>query len=267
MKLSIPLFELIGAGDGVDDLVFPSISDETKEGVTDEETLEKYRNEGKTFVQDLLNNEFKEYFMQHLLAKMRSKIGLSENSSTQSDMDDVVIPLLDWMTTYHIDYHRFYRSLSNYKITEQGEDADADNAITEWLDINTEEEAQTDPSKEALKPWLAIYRHRLLKDKVDNDERKQRMDAVNPRFVLRNSIAEDVIQAFDNGTDEDEAKDILNACLDACINPFKDQYEDKRIEDWIKSPVPVSDIDTYYESIDSKISFILYLDKGYEVFM
>ncbi|CEP17535.1 hypothetical protein [Parasitella parasitica] len=242
IKLSIPLFELIGAGEAVDDLVFEDISDETKEGITDDSTLEKYRNEGKAFVQDLLNNEFKEYFMQHLLVKMRSKIGLLESSSTQSDMDDVVIPLLDWMTAYHIDYHRFYRSLSNYKITEHGEDADAEKAITEWLDINTEEDAHTETSKKALRPWLTIYRNRLLKDKVDDEERKRRMDAVNPRFVLRNSIAEAVIQAFEDGTDQDEAQDILNACLDACINPFKDQYQDKRVEDWINSPVPKKDM-------------------------
>ncbi|KAI8638502.1 hypothetical protein BD408DRAFT_477614 [Parasitella parasitica] len=242
LQLSAPLLELIGAGEAVDDLVFADISDETKEGITDESTMEKYRDEGKVFLQGLLQNEFKDYFMQHLLAKMRSKIGLSESSSTQSDMDDVVIPLLDWMTTYRVDYHRFYRSLSNYKITEHGEDADAEKAIIEWLDIKTQEDQLTEPSKEALKPWLAIYRHRLLKDKVDNEERKRHMDAVNPRFVLRNSIAQAVIQAFDDGTDEGEARDALNACLDACINPFKDHYQDKRVEDWINSPIPKNDM-------------------------
>ncbi|GAN03711.1 conserved hypothetical protein [Mucor ambiguus] len=240
VKLSVPLFELIGAGEKVDELVFADNTNETREDVTDEDTLEEYRTQGRAFVQDLLNNEFKIYFMDHLVAKMRSKMGLLEASSSQSDMDDVVIPLLNWLTTYHIDYHRFYRSLSNYKITEHGEDGDADKAITEWLDIRTEEDTQTEASKEALKPWLAIYRHRLLKDKVDNDERKQRMDAVNPRFVLRNFIAEDVIQAFDDDTNEDEAKEILNACLNACLNPFKSHYEDKRVEDWINSSVPVS---------------------------
>lgn len=236
----MPLFELIGAGEKVDELVFADITDDTREGVTDEDTLEEYRNQGRAFVQDLLNNEFREHFMNHLVSKMRSKMGLLEASSSQSDMDDVVIPLLNWLTAYHIDYHRFYRSLSNYKITEHGEDADADKAVMEWLDIKAEEDSQTEASKEALKPWLAIYRHRLLKDKVDNDDRKKRMDAVNPRFVLRNSIAEDVIRAFDDDTNEDEAKEILNACLDACLNPFKDHYEDKRVEDWINNPIPVS---------------------------
>jgi uncharacterized protein YdiU (UPF0061 family) len=237
----MPLFELIGAGKDVDSLVFPSKEDETREGVTDEDTLEKYRTEAKTFVQNLLQDEFKEYFMEHLVTKMRSKIGLSNSSDSakQSDMDDVIIPLLDWMSTYHIDYHRFYRSLSNYKVTSEGEDSDAEKAISEWLNISAEEDSQAEASKDALKPWLAIYRHRLLKDNSDNADRKQRMDAVNPRFVLRNSIVDQVIKAFEKETEE-EAKDVLNACLDACVNPFEDHYEDKRVEDWINGPIPVS---------------------------
>lgn len=239
----MPLFELIGAGEEIDSLVFPSKEDETREGVTDEDTLEKYRTEAKTFVQNLLQDEFKEYFMDHLVTKMRSKIGLSNtvdaSNNKQSDMDDVIIPLLDWMTTYHIDYHRFYRSLSNYKVTKEGEESDAEKAVNEWLDIYTEEDTQVEESKDALKPWLAIYRHRLLQDKSDDADRKQRMDAVNPRFVLRNSIAEQVIQALEKETEE-EATDILNACLDACVNPYKDHYEDQRVEDWINGPIPVS---------------------------
>jgi uncharacterized protein YdiU (UPF0061 family) len=235
------LFELIGAGKEVDSLVFPNKDDETRENVTDEETLEKYRENAKTFVQNVLQDEFKAYFMESLLTKIRSKIGLINHSESnnQSDMNDVVIPLLDWMTSYHIDYHRFYRSLSNYKITSDGEDSDAEQAINTWLDISTEDESKVDSSKDALKPWLAIYRHRLLQDKSNDAERKERMDAVNPRFILRNSIAQKVIDAFEKET-EDEAKDVLNACLDACINPFKSHYEDQRVENWINSTIPVS---------------------------
>jgi uncharacterized protein YdiU (UPF0061 family) len=240
VKLSVPLFELIGAGEDVDSLVFPDPENENKENVTSEEILEKYRTQGQVFVQDLLNTEFKEYFMKRLTSKMRLKIGLLETiADEQSDMDDVIIPLLDWLTAYNIDYHRFYRSLSNYQVTAEGEDKDFDKAINEWLDISTEQEDQVESSKEALKPWLSIYRHRLLKDKTGDADRKQRMNAVNPRFVLRNSIAEDVIRAFEVESEKD-AKSTLNACLEACINPFKDHYEDERIEAWINKPIPVS---------------------------
>ncbi|KAI7903187.1 uncharacterized protein BX663DRAFT_542691 [Cokeromyces recurvatus] len=241
IKLSVPLFELIGAGEKVDSIVFPDADNETKEGVTDEKILEQYRDKGKIFVQELLNKEFKEYFMDHLLKKMRSKIGLLENGDKQSDMDDVVIPLLDWLTAYHIDYHRFYRSLSNYKITVEGEDTDTQKALDEWLEIITEEEEQLEASKEALKPWLSLYRHRLLKDKLTDIERKKRMDSINPRFIFRNSIAEEVIEAFDT-ENEKEATRILNICLEACNNPFKDYYKDKEVEEWINKSVPKKDM-------------------------
>lgn len=240
VRLSMPLFELIGAGENVDSLVFPCKDDATRESVTDEKTMESYRANAQTIVQNMLQNEFKEYFMSSLLTKMRSKIGLEKSDSNASDMDNVIIPLLDWMTTYHIDYHRFYRSLGNYQVTEQGEDSDAEKAINEWLEISAEEESQVEPSKVALKPWLAIYRHRLLEEKSKCQDRKKRMDAVNPRFILRNSIAEQVIQAFQKDHTEEEAKDLLNVCLDACINPFKDHYQDVRVENWIKSSIPVS---------------------------
>ncbi|KAI9359074.1 hypothetical protein BD770DRAFT_386562 [Pilaira anomala] len=243
VRLSMPLFELIGAGDQVDTLVFPSKEDETREGVTDEKTLEQYRANAQTFVQNLLQDEYKEYFMDALLTKMRSKIGLKPCSEVEnkSDMDDVIIPLLDWMTNHRIDYHRFYRSLSNYQITHEGEAWDEEKAITEWLDIVAENESEVEPSKAALKPWLAIYRHRLLQEKSVCADRKRQMDAVNPRFVLRNSIAQSVIDSFEKETEE-EAKAVLNACLDACLNPFKDHYEDARVEEWIHSSIPDKDM-------------------------
>ncbi|KAG2232736.1 hypothetical protein BDF21DRAFT_358938 [Thamnidium elegans] len=241
VRLSIPLFELIGAGDQVDSLVFASKEDETREGVTSEQVLEEYRSKAQHFVQKLLQEEFKEYFMSSLLTKMRSKLGLKECSENKSDMDDVIIPLLDWMTNHHIDYHKFYRSLSNYKMTSEGEESDHEKAVHEWLDIYAEQESQVEESKQTLKAWLAIYRHRLIKEKSDCEERKKRMDAVNPRFVLRNSIAEKVIESFEKDT-EDEAKQVLNACLDACINPFQDHYQDPRVEEWIHSPIPDKDM-------------------------
>lgn len=243
IRLGLPLLELVGAGEEVDNLVYPSKEDETREGVTDEETLEKYRENAKTFIQNLLQVEFKEYFMARLITKMRSKIGLvaiDGVSNGQSDMDDVIIPLLDWMTEYHIDYHRFYRSLSNYRITSAGEESDAEKFLGCGVEVITEDESQLESCKQALKPWLSLYRHRLLRDKsADNEERKERMDAVNPRFVLRNSIAQSVIDAFENDREE-EAIDTLNACLKACVDPFKDHYEDERVEKWISSTVPVS---------------------------
>ncbi|KAI8384948.1 uncharacterized protein BYT42DRAFT_564175 [Radiomyces spectabilis] len=237
-KLGVPLFELIGAGNEVDSLVFPS-ADETKQrsNVTSEGTRAEYRETGKETVTKLLSEEFSDWFMDHLAHKMQLKLGLTKKQNAEADMQDLIIPLLDWMTEHKIDYHRFFRSLSNYRTTEAGEDGDACSAIQDQLDIVPQDASNLEESKQSLTPWLAMYRHRLLEEGAQDNERKQRMDSVNPRFVLRNWIAQDVISAFDNKS-EDEAVSILQACLRACANPYQDKYDDACVETWINTPTP-----------------------------
>ncbi|KAI9489360.1 hypothetical protein BDB00DRAFT_981191 [Zychaea mexicana] len=243
-KFAVPLFELIGAEDKVDSLVFPPINNNSNNSgdsnnetvVTDAVTRRQYREVGKNAVTKVLSEEFSDWFMEHLLWRMRLKLGLKPRDELASDMNDVVIPLLDWMNEYDIDHHRFFRSLSTYQVTNAGEDKDAE---THGIQVVPRDAAKAGESKEALKPWLAIYRHRLLQDgdQPDNADRQRRMNSVNPRFVLRNWIAQEVIEAFEN-KDEKEAKKILQSCLTACTHPFKEQYDDQLIEHWVTDPVP-----------------------------
>jgi uncharacterized protein YdiU (UPF0061 family) len=183
-------------------------------------------------VTKLVSEDFTDWFMEALETKMRAKLGLTRKDD--STMHDVIIPFLDWATEYQVDYHRFLRSLGNYTITADGEDADAtlflsDNAIV------TKDHDRLADCKQALTPWLAIYRHALLQE--DTTARKIRMDATNPRFVLRNWIAQEVIDAFENDAQDDAIK-VLDACLYACSHPFQAHYDQEIIERWIRTPVP-----------------------------
>lgn len=233
-KFATPLFALIGAGESVDSLIFASTEDAA---ATDKQSITKYKTLGEMFVTEVLSEKFSDCFMEHLSAKMRSKLGLVKDKQ-EDDMQHLIIPLLDWMTEYKVDYHRFFRSLANYCISEAGEEHDEKEALENLLAIVPHDETAKEQCSQALKPWLAMYRYRLLEDGlVDNLGRKERMNAVNPRFVLRNWILQDVIDKFDKTSDE-EAADVLNACLEACLEPYKDKYDDDRIETWINSPVP-----------------------------
>ena len=236
-KFAVPLFELIGAQDQVDSLVFPpreSNGNSTASNVTDEETRKRYRETGKGLVTQMLSEDFSDWFMENLHRRMAQKLGIKPSSTPSSDMNDVVIPLLDWMTEYDIDFHRFFRSLSTYKITGAGEDCDAE---THKIEVVPRDMTRCEESKTALKPWLAIYRHRVLSEGTpDNADRERRMNSVNPRFVLRNWVAEEVIRAFE--TDRDDARELLQSCLDGCLHPFKDHYEDQHIERWASEQVP-----------------------------
>lgn len=225
VKLSMSLYELIGAGKQADAIVFPT--EDSKESATDESQLEEYRKKGREFVMQVLTNEYSQHFHQQLASKMRAKLGLV--TEDEDDLENVITPLFDWMSTFKVDYHRFYRSFSNYELGLPAE---------KWADIVTDAPMMTSDCFEFLNTWLETYHERLLKEKEHVPTRKERMDRVNPRFILRNSILEDVIRAFDQ--DEEEAQKKLGACLDACLDPFKEIYENKQIEDWIVSQVSVS---------------------------
>lgn len=226
VKLSMPFYELIGAGKDADTIVFPT--EENKESATDETKLEEYRKRGREFVMTVLSNEFSEHFHYQLILKMRAKLGLA--TQVEGDLENLITPLFDWMTTYKVDYHRFYRSLSNYDMKSLPE---------KWADIVTEDSSVRSDCIESLGDWLETYHERLLKEEEHLDSRKSRMDNVNPRFIPRNAVLEDVIQGF-NTLDEEEAQKKLEACLNACLDPFRELYKDEQVEKWVQSQVSVS---------------------------
>ncbi|ORX53261.1 UPF0061-domain-containing protein [Hesseltinella vesiculosa] len=238
-KFGVPLFELIGAGNKVDEIVYvdPREADEaTKATATDDVTRQAYREAGKEYVTKVLSEDFTDWFMEELQQVMQNKLGLLKSDA--STMADVIIPLLDWATEFKVDHHRLFRSMSKYEVTSKGEDHDNALALS-TLDIIPKDPARLDDAKQALAPWLSIYRHLLLDQDAaqENKARQLRMNANNPRFVLRNWIVQQVIDAFDKQP-QDEAKKTLNACLYACTHPYQEHYNDPQIEAWINASVP-----------------------------
>ncbi|KAI7867280.1 hypothetical protein BDF14DRAFT_1804742 [Spinellus fusiger] len=233
LRLGVTLFEFIGAQDKVNSIVFPK--DKKDLEATHQAELDESRRIGQKRVMDQIN-QFPSWLMENIAKKMNAKLGLTKGPF-KSDMDDLVIPLLDWMSLHSVNYHRFFRSLADYPITDAGEEKDMEAALSLLL-ISTQHPSQLEKSKAALKPWLSVYRHRLVADgSIDAHERKDRMNKVNPRFVLHNWIAQEVIDAFEN-LPQEEAQCVLESCLEACIHPYEEHYQDERIEAWVLSDIP-----------------------------
>jgi uncharacterized protein YdiU (UPF0061 family) len=80
----------------------------------------------------------------------------------------------------------FYRLLA-----QVGTEADPQKAIDETLmeayyrpqQLNNEYRAR-------MEGWLRTYQARVLQDGISNEARRQRMDAVNPKYVMRNYLAQ-----------------------------------------------------------------------------
>jgi uncharacterized protein YdiU (UPF0061 family) len=124
---------------------------------------------------------YKTVFPQALEAKMRAKLGLA----TARDSDRGLIDdLLKRMAADKADFTITFRRLADFK-TADG----ADNAFVRDLFID----------REAFDAWAAAYRERLRAENSDDAARALAMRRVNPKFILRNHLAEVAIRDARNG--------------------------------------------------------------------
>jgi len=114
-------------------------------------------------------------------AAMRAKLGLSEcRDADLSLIEDV----LDVLERGRADYTRFFRALSILTRAPSAQDANV---------------ASTFDNPEPLRDWLGAYRERLAAEGSDDVRRQPAMLAVNPKFVLRNHLAQFAIAAAQEG--------------------------------------------------------------------
>jgi uncharacterized protein YdiU (UPF0061 family) len=111
------------------------------------------------------------------VAAMRAKLGLRE--ARDGDLA-FIEDLLDVLERGRADYPQFFRALSRLTLQPGAQDAVV---------------AATFAAPEVSAPWLAAYRERLATEGSDDAERSVAMLAVNPKFVLRNHLAQAAITA------------------------------------------------------------------------
>ncbi|MBJ7882167.1 protein adenylyltransferase SelO [Gelidibacter salicanalis] len=154
-------------------------------------------------------------FESQSLAMMRSKLGLqSENAS-----DVLLIQALeDALQLTETDMTIFFRQLSSFKPGKASEGLplvnDAFYAPTEL----------SDKIKAQWNAWFDRYAERLLTESISNSERVVKMNAVNPKYVLRNYMAQLAIDAADKGD---------NTLIDELFQMMKKPYDEQpQYEQW-----------------------------------
>ena len=163
------------------------------------------------------------------LDMMRSKLGLH----TEQAEDEVLIEeLLKILQLQETDMTLFYRQLANISSVEREED----NAklVAPLTIAYYRQDIQSEDMRSQTADWLRQYIQRVQQEGVNDAERKKRMDAVNPKYVLRNYLAQLAIDKAEQGDNSlvEELLEVLRHPYDE--QPDKQQFAQKR-PDWARN--------------------------------
>jgi uncharacterized protein YdiU (UPF0061 family) len=115
-----------------------------------------------------------------------------------------------------VDYTLFFRALGELADALPGEDA----ALVAALGDVFYDEAKRAAHEPALAAWLRRWHARALADSGPAAARRARLHRVNPRYVLRNYLAQQAIDAAEAGDDA-----MVHTLLEVVRRPYDDQPE------------------------------------------
>lgn len=159
---------------------------------------------------------------------MLDKLGLKNKIS---NADSFIKELESLMYKSEMDMTLFFRNLSSY-----------DGIISDAYISSLAEMSYADDFTKFEKDWKKWFTNYSLHiSKEDNSSRKKRMNKVNPKYVLRNYMAQLAIDAADNGDYSvlDEMYQLLKKPYDE--QPGKEKWFTKR-PDWAKHKVGCSQL-------------------------
>jgi len=122
-------------------------------------------------------NVYPDVFNGHMHRLMCAKLGLT--SVVEEDMP-LWTSLLDLLAEGRVDYTMFFRELGNFA-----------------TGIRNERLRGLFATPAKIDEWAERYRERLEREDSNDSDRKSRMDRVNPKFILRNYLAQIAIQKAD----------------------------------------------------------------------
>lgn len=124
-----------------------------------------------------LDKHYSRLYTEHYLYRMGEKLGLDK---VEQDDIELVRHLLGMMQGLSVDYTLFFRTLSRY-------------------DGERSEILKTGLYHQPMHDWLDAYDERLTRNASSTEERHERMLQANPKYVLKNYMLQEAINAAESG--------------------------------------------------------------------
>ena len=149
---------------------------------------------------------FDDIFLAKLRQLMRGKLGLQQVHNNDGKL---IKNLLEILANSAVDYTYFFRLLSDF---DSAEGAVNLSIRDQFID------------RDAFDAWAVKYQQRLALESSIDKARKARMNQVNPKYILRNYLAQ---QAITQAADYDYS--LVNELRDVLANPFDEHPEFEKL--------------------------------------
>ena len=222
VRLGESLGELIGAGPAVDDEAFIAngvTEDFTPELITRAETIIHRTGE-----------EYKTVFLAEYTRLMRRRLGL--RSEQESDFDSVFSELLNTLEALELDFNHFFRRLSSVRIADLETESQRKQTATIFFHVEGLSAAgiTDDAARTRLASWLQQWRDRVTADwdeESGDTDREVEMKAVNPKFVARSWVLDEIIRRVEKGGE----REVLARVMRMAEAPFEESWGGDAVEE------------------------------------
>lgn len=185
------------------------------------EQIEAWTEKGKELRLEV-ERIFQQTYSTEYLRLLRNRLGF--RNTGLEDQNQFFQPLLDMLDSQKLDFHITFRNLLDFDPAWDTKGAEIDVYVARLLtaapDANT---VRRDEAIQQWKDWLRKYAERINAEILEGvwgdtekakEERKECMRLVNPRFVLRQWLLEEVIRRVER--DSTSGKRVLAKVLQVC---------------------------------------------------
>ena len=161
---------------------------------------------------------YSDTFTQHRQKTMADKLGLKQYDPAADDQ--LTTDLHQILKLAEIDMTIFYRRLGAMDITSNRfEKPTNPELLAPLMDAFYQPDQLSDDKIQQIAGWIRNYRHRMVQDGSPYADRRQRMDTTNPKYVLRNYLAQMAIDKVEQQGDFS----LLEELLDTLRHPYDEQ--------------------------------------------
>ncbi|OLL22343.1 UPF0061 protein [Neolecta irregularis DAH-3] len=212
-RFGIDICELFASENKVDDPEFIS------KGINDNDENTMNKKAERVIMAGI--TEFKKIFMEDYKELMRKRLGFVDSKDTDFDFTSETLNLMEVLK---LDFHHFFRRLSSVPLFTYSSPLEFEEGAKIVLPAR---DSSNSKAIKKMSHFLQKYQERLRQEETTDDiERKKRMNEVNPKFVLRPWLVQEIVRRVE----KDGEEGLLDRIMKMLLSPFDDHWGDEEEE-------------------------------------